>query len=219
MKRCGWQLLAVAAALATFWSLMIDEEFNEYFEHTHVKAGSHFHDFFDASIDHITVPALPELIVYVHIPRTSGETLRIALFHDVAYDFHPIWASGATPTPQPTHLVSEPRGLAGSPRVPRLGRDVNLSECRFQQKAAPSRGHIPATRPIGCSTHPEGSVTMTTTTRGRGPLDHGRWGWSGPRMSSTAGGSSAENPQTTSPGSPGACDAVELWDSGHTGST
>ena len=101
MKGCsGWQLLQLlgaGAALVTLWSLMIDEQFNEYFEHTHAKAGSHWHDFFAASIDHIIVPALPELIVYVRIPRTSGETLQIALFNDVAgHDFHPIWACGPT---------------------------------------------------------------------------------------------------------------------------
>lgn len=35
--------------------------------------------------------ATQDLIVFVHIPRTSGETLKISLFNDLSYQFAPEW--------------------------------------------------------------------------------------------------------------------------------
>jgi hypothetical protein len=73
------------------WFGMLHEEFNEYIEHKWIKAGSSFHNWFHTSKSSVTVPAQDHLIVFIHVPRTSGETLKIALFNQVDYQFDPQW--------------------------------------------------------------------------------------------------------------------------------
>ena len=70
---------------------MNHESFNEYFEHKWIKSGSSFHNFMHTSRLQIHTPVKKALIVYVHIMRTSGETLKISLFNNVAYQFKPEW--------------------------------------------------------------------------------------------------------------------------------
>ena len=53
------------------------------------KDGSSFHNWMHTSANVIHTPAKKTLIVYVHIMRTSGETLKISLFNNVSYQFNP----------------------------------------------------------------------------------------------------------------------------------
>ena len=71
-------------------SLLNLEAFNEHIEHKWIKDGSQFHNLMHTSKHRIKVPAQEALIVYVHVPRTSGLTLKISLFNDVAYHFMPM---------------------------------------------------------------------------------------------------------------------------------
>jgi len=70
--------------------IMLHEGTNEYLEHSWLKEG-YFHNFMHTSKGTAHVPTGEDLIVFVHIPRTSGETLKISLFNDVAYQFNPEW--------------------------------------------------------------------------------------------------------------------------------
>ena len=87
MKRIN---LLVALFLLTVFGIAINNEtFNEYFEHKWIKDGSSFHNWMHTSANVIHTPAKKTLIVYVHIMRTSGETLKISLFNNVSYQFNP----------------------------------------------------------------------------------------------------------------------------------
>ena len=87
-SRCGLCAL-LAAALLVY--VMLSERLNEHIEHTYLKQGSRFHDFMHTSKNSTVVPTAEDLIVFVHIPRTSGETLKISLFNDLSYQFNPEW--------------------------------------------------------------------------------------------------------------------------------
>ena len=87
-SRCGLCAL-LAAALLVY--VMLSERLNEHIEHTYLKQGSRFHDFMHTSKNSTVVPTADDLIVFVHIPRTSGETLKISLFNDLSYQFNPEW--------------------------------------------------------------------------------------------------------------------------------
>ena len=71
-------------------SLLNLSAFNEYIEHKWIKDGSQFHNLMHTSKHRIKVPVQEALIVFVHIPRTTGLSLKISLFNDVAYHFMPI---------------------------------------------------------------------------------------------------------------------------------
>ena len=66
------------------------------------------------TVDNHQVPTLDELIVFVHIPKTTGETMKIALFNAVGYQFNPEWFASpalshpATPPPLPTPRPTVP---------------------------------------------------------------------------------------------------------------
>jgi hypothetical protein len=58
-----------------------------------------FHNWMHTSKQSVKVPLQDELIVFVHVPRTSGETLKIALFNDVDYQYNPQWTDFVTEYP------------------------------------------------------------------------------------------------------------------------
>lgn len=86
----------------TCWFGMLHEGFNEYIEHKWIKHGSSFHNWMHTSKQGVIVPLQDDLIVFVHVPRTSGETLKIALFNDVDYQYDPVWTDSVTEYPSKT---------------------------------------------------------------------------------------------------------------------
>ena len=59
------------------------------------------HDFFQTSINHTYIPYHDELIVYQHLPRTGGDSMRTHAFNNVSIDFLPIWRSDPDSPPKP----------------------------------------------------------------------------------------------------------------------
>ena len=93
MKHLRGSALCCAVLLLVILGLTTNESANEAFEHG-LKQGGRihgFHDFMQSSKGSTVVPVAEDLIVFVHIPRTSGETLKISLFNDLSYQFAPEW--------------------------------------------------------------------------------------------------------------------------------
>merc|ERR1740123_45308 len=88
---CLRRLLLFCVALSALTVVvLLSEDLNEYVEHQWIKKGL-FHHLLHTSRRTTHIDAKEELIVYVHVPRTSGETLKVTLFNDVAYQYHPEW--------------------------------------------------------------------------------------------------------------------------------
>lgn len=69
---------------------MLTDSVNEHIEHEWIKRGP-LHRLLQMSGNMTSVPRKEALIVYVHVLRTSGETLKLTVFNDVAYQFGPEW--------------------------------------------------------------------------------------------------------------------------------
>ena len=66
------------------------------------------HDFFQTSKNKTVIPYDPEhLIVFQHIPRSAGDSMRTHLFNNVAYDFTPFRVGDREAPPRPWLLPSE----------------------------------------------------------------------------------------------------------------
>ena len=65
------------------------------------------HNFFQTSEFHTIIPKHKELIVFQHLPRTAGDSMRTHAFHNLTIDYTPIWESKTDSPPKPYQWDSE----------------------------------------------------------------------------------------------------------------